>query len=161
MNDIISEILIESILITTLLSIISFVFFRREKLFEQKLKYKHEVLKELLGPIRMQLIRSKITLKHYKADNHSFKEQILKQCNETVRNTLLENGHLIPEDLIEHSANLISHYDRWLQAYHKWRVESNDQNREFVFVGGFPKDAEKMFNRKYESFKAQLQIEKQ
>jgi len=159
MNDLITKILIESILITALLSVIGYFFFRREKVFEKKLQHKHDTLRELLGPIRMQLIRSKIALEHYKQDRHSFKEAILKECNETVRDTLLTKGHLIPSDLIDSAADFISHYDRWLQAYHMWRVETHDEDRAFVFIGGFPKEAEQKFSEKYEAYRKELKIE--
>lgn len=104
-------------------------------------------------------MRIQIALSQYKERKHPFKEDILKEYNETIRNILLTKGHLIPNDLLEHAADLVAHYDKWLQAYHLLRVETDNEENRWVFVGGFPKQAEIEFNKKYNSYRKDLKIE--
>jgi len=51
-------------------------FSKRDKFFDVRFNYKLRALEELLTPIKLQLIRSKITLKGYDANNE-YREKIL------------------------------------------------------------------------------------
>ena len=133
-------------------------FSKRDKFFEVRFNFKLRALEELLAPVKMQLIRSLITLRRYDANNE-YREKIMKECNETIRNLLLEKGHLIPHDLMPHAEAFISHYDNWLQEYKKTRIDRNDPDTKLVFTYDFPDDAEKAFNEKYESYRKDLEIE--
>ncbi len=169
-SEILITILIEAILIS---GILGFIFSRREermkktieeefnkreRFFEAQFNYKLIALEELLAPIRLQFIRSLITLKGYNANN-VFREKILKECNETILGLLINKGHLIPVDLIPFAEKLISHYDEWLQAYYQAREIENNTEIRHVFTYNFPKDAEKAFIEKFESYRKELEIE--
>ncbi len=133
-------------------------FSKRDKFFDTRLTYKLRALEELLAPIKLQLIRSKITLKGYDANNE-YREKILKECNETIRSLLLERGHLIPADLMPFAEMFISHYDEWLQSYRVAREMKNDSEIKHVFTYNFPHEAEKAFMDKYEMYRKELEIE--
>lgn len=171
LTEITVKIFIESILIT---GILGFIFNKREermkktieeefkkrdKFFEVQFNFKLRALEELLAPVKLQLIRSKITLSGYDANNE-YREKILKECNETIRHLLLEKGHLIPADLIPYAEKFISHYDEWLQAYRTHRELQNKPEVSHVFTYNFPHDAERAFTEKYNAYRNELEIEK-
>lgn len=133
-------------------------FKKRDKFFDAQLNFKLRSLEELLAPIKLQLIRSGITLRGYDANNE-YREKILKECNETILALLLEKGYLIPSDLIPFSEKFIYHYDEWLQAYKNNRELQNKAEIKHVFTYNFPKDAEKAFLKKYEEYRKDLKIE--
>jgi len=104
------------------------------------------------------LIRSKITLQGYDANNE-YREKILKECNETIRELLLDKGHLIPADLISFAEMFISHFDEWLQAYNSNREMQKKADVKYVFTYNFPHEAEAAFVEKYEAYRKELEIE--
>lgn len=133
-------------------------FKKRERFFDTRFNHKLRALEELLAPIKLQLIRSNITIQGYDANNE-FRENILKECNENIRKLLLEKGYLIPADLMSHAEKFIKHYDEWLQAYKEIREIKNDTSVKHVFVYSFPHDAEDAFVEKYEVYRKELEIE--
>ena len=133
-------------------------FKKRDKFFDARFNFKLRALEELLAPIKLQLIRSKITLKGYDANNE-YREKILKECNETIRSLLLGKGHLIPVKLMPFAEKFISHYDEWLQAYREAREVNNDNELNHVFTYNFPQDAEKAFVEEYDKYRKELEIE--
>ena len=154
MTAILTKIIIESILIS---GIIGFFFYKRESFFKKNLDHKHEALIDLLAPVRMLLLRSKIALKGYDANN-TYRENILKECNEKIRDILLTKGHLIPTDLLDSSKDFISHYDDWLQHYNDLRIDKKDLQSPFVFTYNFPAKAEQKFVDKYNTYRKELKI---
>jgi hypothetical protein len=171
LTEIIIKIFIEAILISGILGYffskreermkktIEEEFSMRDKFFDVRFNFKLRALEELLAPIKLQLIRSKITLRGYDANNE-YREKILKECNETIRSLMLEKGHLIPTDLMPYVEQFISHYDEWLQAYRDNRELNNKAEVKHVFTYNFPHDAEKAFIGKYESYRKELEIER-
>lgn len=168
--EILIKILVESILIT---GILGFIFVRREermkktieeefkkrdRFFEARFNFKLRCLEDLLSPVKMQLIRSKIALKSYYG-NDEYREKILKECNEKIRNLLLEKGYLIPAELLNHAEAFISHYDEWLQAYWNAREKKNDKDIRYVFTYNFPAEAELAFMEKCEKLRKELEVE--
>jgi len=133
-------------------------FKKRDKFFDARFNFKLRALEELLAPIKLQLIRSKITLEGYDANNE-YREKILKECNETIRSLLLGKGHLIPVKLMPFAEKFISHYDEWLQAYRETREVNNDNELKHVFTYNFPQDAEKAFVEEYDKYRKELEIE--
>ena len=133
-------------------------FRKRDKFFDVRFNFKLRALEELLAPIKLQLIRSKITLMGYDANNE-YREKILKECNDTIRGLLLEKGFLIPVDLMPYAEKFISHYDEWLQAYQKARELKNDKTVAYVFTYNFPNDAEQKFTERYNAYRKELEIE--
>ena len=106
----------------------------------------------------MQLKRSKITLDKYKP-NDSYREAIFKECNETIRDLLLQKGFLIPPDLQPSAGDFLLHYDGWLQHYHQIREVEKDMEKSFVFTYDFPHDAAKKFQEKYALYRENLLID--
>ena len=133
-------------------------FKKRDIFFNAQFDFKQRSVEELLGPVMMQLKRSSITLGSYKP-NDSYREAILKECNENIRALLLSKAFLIPSSLLPDAAEFIKHYDRWLQAYHELRVVQNDKEKAFVFTFDFPHKAEENFLKKYNDFREELMIE--
>lgn len=133
-------------------------FKKRDKFYDVRFNFKLRALEELLAPIVLQLIRSKITLGGYNANNE-YREKILKECNETIRELLLQKGYLIPADLLPAAEEFISHYDEWLQAYQNNRGVQNNIEIKHVFTYNFPHAAEKAFRDKYASFRKELEVE--
>lgn len=134
-------------------------FKKRDMFFNAQFNFKQRALEELLAPIKLQLIRSSLALKSYKQYD-PFREKILKECNETILNLLLNKGFLIPVDLFPYAEKFISHYDEWLHAYYESREVKNDKKTPYVFTYNFPADAEKAFNKKYNDFRQELEMEK-
>lgn len=123
--SILSEILIKIFIDAILVSVTGLIIFKREErlrktieeefkkrdmFFNTRFNYKLRALEELLAPVKLQLIRSKIALQGYNEGNEYW-EKILKECNETIRSILLEKGHLIPPDLLQYTEKFINHYD--------------------------------------------------
>jgi hypothetical protein len=133
-------------------------FNKRSTFFDARFNFKLRSLEELLAPIMLQLIRSKLTLKKYDANNE-YREQILKECNETILGLLITKGFLLPTELIPHAEEFINHYDNWLQEYKKTRLDNNDKETHLVFTYDFPHKAEKVFREKFDTYRKELEIE--
>ncbi|MEC5164618.1 hypothetical protein RCH18_000337 [Flavobacterium sp. PL11] len=133
-------------------------FAKRATFFDARFNFKLRSLEELLAPIRLQLIRSKLTLLKYDANNE-YREKILKECNETILGLLLEKGFLLPIELIPHAEEFIKHYDNWLQEYKKKRIDNNDKKTSLVFTFDFPEEAEIAFKEKFNTYRKELEIE--
>jgi hypothetical protein len=134
-------------------------FKKRDVFFNAQFNFKLRALEELLAPIKLQMIRSKIAFKNYELHD-AYREKILKECNEVIRGLILEKGFLIPSDLLTYAEKLISHYDDWLQAYQQALEVQHDNHADgFVFTCNFPHDAEEAFLEKYEAYRNELKIE--
>lgn len=133
-------------------------FKKRDAFFSAQFDYKRRAVEELLGPVVMQLKRSSLTLSSYEP-NDKYREGILKQCNETIRDLLLEKGYLLPHDLQPEAGDFLKHYDGWLQHHHLLREVKGNTEEPFVYTYDFPKEAEKKFMNKYEAFRAELKID--
>jgi len=133
-------------------------FKKRDTYFSAQFDFKKRAVEELLGPVMMQLKRSSITLDTYDANN-AYREAILKDCNEKVRDLLLTKSFLIPTELLPYASDLIKHYDEWLQTYDRLRIKQNDSKSPFVFTYNFPHKAEENFLATYDAFRKELKIE--
>ncbi len=133
-------------------------FKKRDKFYDARFNFKLRSLEELLAPVKLQMIRSLITLRGYDANNE-YREKILKECNEKIRDLLLTKGHLIPASIIPHAEELIKHYDEWLQAYRQSREVENKKEISHVFTYNFPHASEKAFLDKFEEYRRELEIE--
>jgi hypothetical protein len=132
-------------------------FERRQQLVE----WRKESLASLLGPVVMQLDRTKRAFDRYEANNRFIESEILYKGNLAVRDLLLANGHLIPDELREVSGRLIEHYDRWLEEYDRVRgARPHAPDEPFVFVGPkgypFPPDADRQFAATYRRMWAEV-----
>ncbi|MTB53442.1 hypothetical protein [Lewinella sp. W8] len=171
--DFLQNLLQESISLIILTGIIGYIISRREtrlkeqiadefkqrdRYLEAQFDYKRRALEELLGPMVMQLKRSKIALGAYEPNN-AYQEAILKQCNETIRKLLLDKGYLIPASHMEYAGDLLKHYDDWLGTLHQVREINDDQETKHVFTYNFPHDAERAFVALYREYRDALNIE--
>jgi hypothetical protein len=123
-------------------------------IFRAQYNWKEKSLSELLGPINMLLYRTEKAFFRLTANNKFVEAKILKESNEKIRDLLLQNGHLIPAELLNDANNLIEHFDRWLEEFEKVRGGTNpDLETPFIFVGPqgypFPKKSADNFQKKY------------
>ena len=124
------------------------------EIFQSQRKWKEQSLAELLGPVDMQLRRTKLALMRWDEFNLFLEIKIIKEGNETVRDLLLTKGHLIPPDLLDCAARLIQHYDIWLEKFERERLAKKpDLETKFLFTGPdgypFPSECESKFRAKY------------
>jgi hypothetical protein len=118
--------------------------------------WRERSVSELLGPINMQLDRTERAFNRWRAQNLFLEAKVLREANQTIRDLLLQKGHLIPPDLLEDAGRLIEHYDRWLEEFERVRGAQELKLEEpFVFVGvgshpvPFPREAADRFQARY------------
>jgi len=119
-------------------------------------QWKERSLCELLGPVFMQLDRTEKAFRRWDSQNLYLEAKVVRVGNETIRNLLLDKGHLIPPDLLDAAGLLVEHYDRWLEEFDKLRGSSEPNLGErFVFVGigeraiPFPSEAARRFQQRF------------
>lgn len=136
-------------------------FDQRLKVFESIRAWKQQSLSELLGPLSMHFERTKAAFDRWNGKNLFLEAQVVRQGNQTIRDTLLSKGHLIPPALVSHATKLIVHYDVWMEAFDRIRNESSPlPDAAFVFVGPdgypFPHDAEAAFKEEFHRLQKEL-----
>src|ERR1700694_2722603 len=92
-------------------------FDERLKVFESTRLWKEKCLSQLLGPMVMQLERTKRAFERWNTKNLYLEAKIVREGNVAVRDLLLLNGHLIPAEIMPDAARLVEHYDRWLEEF--------------------------------------------
>lgn len=130
---------------------------RIEAEVKSKRTWKEESVSELLGLLNMQFDRTERAFKRWNSQNLFLEAKVVKVGNETIRDLLLNKGHLIPPELLEDAGKLIEHYDVWLEKFEEQRSsESPDLETKFVFVGldgfPFPIESEKKFKTKFNEY---------
>ena len=123
--------------------------------------WKERSVADLLGPVYMQLDRTKRAFLRWKEKNLYLEAKIIREGNLTIRDLLLKQGHLIPPQLLDDAGRLVEHYDRWLEEFEKKRLsEDPDESETFVFVGPegfpFPSDADKRFREAFSKLRDEL-----
>jgi hypothetical protein len=156
-------------------AVVGVIFVRRNKQIEAKIKHhmdfvtaeatSHRTWKErsvadLLGPVYMQLDRTRRAFERWTAKNLFLEAKAIREGNIADRDLLLKNG-LIPGELLPDAGRLIEHYDRWLEEYEKGPAAQNpDLDAPFIFVGPqghpFPRDAEERLKVKFTRLWAEL-----
>ena len=131
------------------------------KVFESTRAWKQQALFELLGPLNMHFERTKSAFDRWDGKNLFLEAQIVRQGNQTIRDTLLSKGHLIPPNLIPHATLLVVHYDVWMEAFDRIRgASSPTPDTAFVFVGPdgypFPHDSEDAFKAEFRRLQTEL-----
>ena len=109
----------------------------------------------------MQLDRTRRAFHRYEASNRFLESEVLYKGNVAVRDLLLANGHLIPDELRDISGRLVEHYDMWLEEYDRVRgSKALAPDEPFVFVGPkgypFPSEANELFKKAHDQFWADL-----
>ena len=136
-------------------------FDERFDVFQSTRAWKQQTLSELLGPLKMQFARTKAAFERWDGKNLFLEGQVVRVGNQTIRDTLLAKGHLIPTALIPHATRLVIHYDVWMEQFDRVRGQaSGGTDLPFVFVGPegypFPHEAEEAFTREFERLQAEL-----
>jgi hypothetical protein len=111
------------------------------EIFRSRRDWKEQAVSELLGPVYMQLDRTKSAFDRWRDQNFYLEAKVIGEGNRTIRNLLLEKGHLIPPTLLKDAGKLIEHYDYWLEMYESKRLtETPDLKTKFIFAGpqGYP-----------------------
>jgi hypothetical protein len=129
--------------------------------YRSRMAWKEQALSELLGPVAMQLDRTKRAFDRWKSQNLYIEAKIIREGNETIKDLLLSKGHLIPRDLLMDAGRLVEHYDRWLEEYDRVRGGAEPQlDQPFVFVGPkgypFPSDSARRFKERFEEIWTEL-----
>ncbi|RMH30830.1 MAG: hypothetical protein D6690_18035 [Nitrospirae bacterium] len=165
MNPIIQLILTALISGAMVSSVMGVIFHRYLTRVEQEIKsqraWKEEAVSELLGPVNMQLDRTKRTFDRWTSKNLYLEAKVIKEGNQTIRDLLLTKGHLIPPELLEDAGKLIEHYDVWLEKFEKQRLaEKPDLESPFTFVGPegypFPRQSAHRFQAKFQEYWKEL-----
>ena len=125
------------------------------EVFRSQHDWKKQSLAELLGPINMQLRRTKLAFMRWDDLNLYLEMTIIAKGNETARDLLLSKGHLIPPELMKCSSRLIEHYDVWLEKFERERKSQKpDLETKFIFTGPdgypFPSECDTEFRQKYQ-----------
>ena len=134
-------------------------------------KWRESVVTELLGPLYMQLRRTKTAFHEYtkplvdkSANMKNFREvKILFEGNSEIRRLLLERAHFIPPELLEDASSLVDHLDRWMIEYEEARAKSGGELERFIFAGPqgykFPREADRHFQEAFVSSSIALRKE--
>ena len=127
------------------------------EIFKSQRSWKEQSISELLGPVNMQLDRTDRAFKRWTAKNLYIEAKVIREGNITIRDLLLEKGHLIPPELLEDAGRLVEHYDVWLELFEKQRVfEKPDLSTPFVFAGPkgypFPKKSADIFQKTFRQY---------
>ncbi len=131
------------------------------KVFESTRSWKEQALSQLLGPIQMQLERTKRAYNRWDNRNLHLEGKVIREGNLAIRDLLLSKGHLIPPHLMQHAVSLVEHYDSWLEAYDRIRGDPlKADEADFVFVGPegypFPVEAEAEFKAEFRKLQGEL-----
>ena len=118
-------------------------------------------LGQVLGPMKMHLGRTEQAFKRWRGNNEFIEAKVIRRSNETMRDLLLGNGHLIPGDLTVHAFKLIEHFDAWLEEFdHQRSIDDPNLRSPFIFVGPkgfpFPVVAERAFKAKFDEISQEL-----
>jgi hypothetical protein len=182
MNDLLSVIITAVVSGSVISAILGIVFVRRTTRITQEISSEHERTRaifqstrtwkeqsvaELLGPVYMQLDRTKRAFDRWQSENLYLEAKIIKEGNVTIRDLLLSKGHLIPPDLLVDAGNLVAHYDRWLEQFERVRGERNPESslsaefptNAFVFTYDFPRDSERKFRATFQEMWKDLYTE--
>jgi hypothetical protein len=136
-------------------------FDKQSEIFKSTHEWRQQCLSELLGPLVMQFARTKAALDRWNTKKLFLEAQIVRVSNQTIRDTLLAKGHLIPPHLVLHATKLIVHYDVWMEAFDRVRNGSGPlPETPFVFVGPdgypFPREAEAAFKEEFHRLQTEL-----
>lgn len=139
MSEIMKIILGSSILTTIATGLISYFFHRRTERLNAEIKREFEIRSQIqtthfkwkkqtskiLGQVYIHLNRTRLLFQNkyskLKEYDQYLEDEILFVSNKYIRDSILENGHHIPPELLEEASRLVEHYDAWLVKYHNSR----------------------------------------
>ena len=137
-------------------TVIGLLFQRRMTIFQSSRAWKEKSVSQLLGPLWMQLDRTKRAFDRWQSKNLYLEAKIIREGNLVIRDLLLSKADLIPPKLRGDAGRLVEHYDRWLEEYERVRgAVQPDLEASFVFAGPkgspFPTTAEANFKNSFVS----------
>lgn len=147
--------------LTTVSEEIRSQFEQQALVYRSNREWREQSVADLLGPVYMQLDRSRRAFGRWEERNDFLEGRVVKEANTQIRDLLLAKGNLLPPHLVEHAGDLIEHYDRWLEEYAAMREgpEAETDTRP-VYVGPkgypFPDDAEKAFKETFHRMRREL-----
>lgn len=118
------------------------------------------LVSELLLPLKIHFDRTNRNFRHWiKAPIHEPIERLeeaIFESNSAIKDILVENWHLLPEDLVDDAIALLEHYQAWFTEYERVRPGGKRQSTPLhVFTAGtghtFPKESEQKFIDRYHS----------
>ncbi len=84
----------------------------------------NENILKFLGQVYINFKRSELAYKQYREDGSKFiYAKILKQCNENIRDLLIQNSFMLSERLLENAIELVFHYDIWIEKWNQLEGE--------------------------------------
>lgn len=118
-------------------------------------EWREQSLSELMGPIYMNLGRTKSAFDRWSEKNLYLESKVIAKGNEAILTLLLTKSYLIPPELRNCANQLIQHYDVWLEEFKRKRLaEQPDLESTFVFAGPkgfpFPRECGTAFREKFE-----------
>lgn len=171
MNEILNQIVSNTIITGFFTAIIAYFFHKRterntsiiKREFEALSKKDHSYFEwqqntvELLGQVYIHLNRLKLAFQNryskIKEFDKFYEDEIILKSNQHIRDLLIDNGHFLPPELLGEAAKLIEHFDIWLTKYNQLRINDKDIHTKQIYVGPdgfhFPESAEKLFKDKY------------
>jgi hypothetical protein len=162
LKQLLAAALISGTVASALVSVIFAGYMARvEQEIRSRRAWKEQSVAELLGPMNIQFDRTQRAFDRWTQKNLYIEVKVIKVGNETIRNLLLERGHLIPPELLEDASKLIEHYDVWLELFERQRGGSEpDLETPFTYAGPagypFPKESATRFKQKYEEYWKEL-----
>lgn len=170
--DNVIQIILGSTLGTSIFTgIIAYFFHQKTERFNAEIKHEFEIRShiqntdlewkkqsaKLLGQVYIHLNRTRLAFEnnYSKLKNYDeyFEDEIMYMSNKHIRDSIIENGHHIPPEILEEASKLVEHYDAWLVKYHNLRKELKDTKTIHVYVGPdgvpFPGNAEQKFKTEY------------
>ena len=170
-NKISWSLLVVQIILAAILSagvivaMLNFFWFEPEKYSRE---WKQASLEKVVAPVVMNLNRTKIANERY-IKSHKFGfAAILYESNKTVRDILLANGHLIPNELVKPASCLVAHYDIWIKRYletvgdKKYKANDNFEigfpDLSFEPCSAFPNDDAEKFHDVYRRLRSELHV---
>jgi hypothetical protein len=147
--------------LTTVSEEIKSQFEQQTLVYRSNRAWREQSAADLLGPVYMQLDRSRRAFGRWVERNDFLEGKVVKDANTQIRDLLLAKGNLLPAHLVEHAGDLIEHYDRWLEEYAlKREGPETDIDTSPVYVGPkgypFPDDAEKAFKETFHRMRREL-----
>jgi hypothetical protein len=128
--------------------------------------WKEKSLSLLIGPVVMHLDRTKHVATRYRKTTYAqkttsyFEAQLMRDSNKAIRELLLSNGHLLPEELRVPAHKLVAHYDVWLRRFDAKVAQEHPDAASTFDVGfaqpTFPDDAAQEFKASFETLRKDL-----
>jgi|TARA_B110000879_G_C11182935_1_gene519525 hypothetical protein len=112
---------------------------------------------DVLGKVSLNFERSKIAYENYIREGKIYLHaRILKESNQRIRDLLLENAHILKNNLRDDAVDLITHYDIWFEMWNDLKQKIAPELYDvFIFENKFkfPKEAEKRLKEEFSKIK--------